>query len=211
MFNYLTTFYIVIIGILVSLILFFSMGLFFVKSYKKVSKFKNNLFFSILILIILMLGLPFFPYKIQRNINSNKYTKIKVDFPNTGITILEGNEELKKIRWNLGFKNVPNTEVDNIGLSGKIPYNELTTYMDGIAPPLYLYGKFESVSEGAATFNIYEWYPADNSYVKLLDTYIWKKIFTKIYKAIAMLLSGLLILAFIFKLFTLLRSKIHYL
>ena len=134
----------------------------------------NKLIKIFIVLLITMLTIiPNLPYKLPREIENSEYVKLTI-YSET-LTVVNGEDEIKKFANEMNYKKVNTREV---WIKGNTPYKEITTFSQGY--PKYrkfnIYGTFEKGLNqyNILTFNIKEWYPVDK-YVCLKDTYTWKK------------------------------------
>lgn len=129
--------------------------------------------FFILLLITIIITIPNLPYKLPKEIENSEYVKLTI-YSET-LTVVNGEDEIKKFANEMNYKKVNTREV---WIKGNTPYKEIKTFGEG--NPKYtcfdIYGTFEKGLNqyNILTFNIKEWYPV-GKYVCLKDTYIWKK------------------------------------
>lgn len=142
--------------------------------------------------------------KFKKKENIGSYIKLKVyassNIEDGGVSILEGEENLKKFYIKCGYENKHTNEVEIIG---KTPFKELNTFSKGDPSynTFYIYGELKKCPEQQkAIFNVKEWYPTNNQlYVFLLDTLIWDKYFSKLYFKILLIILILIITAVVKK------------
>lgn len=135
---------------------------------------------NIVILIgILVLVLPFLPYKIARTLDNSDYTMIKVYHSQMAGFAAKGH----------------NLEGESI--YGNTP--KLTTFTEG--NPKYIdfdfYGTFKEDKNNNTKFEVKKWYPS-SGYVRLYDTVLWEKYLRIIYMIIVIPTGISLITAMIF-------------
>ena len=140
-----------------------------------------KLFKIILLLITLILLIAIIPrvaYKKPYNQDNpyNQGTGINLKTKEAsmgGSYVIEGKDKLEKF---LSENNLNNISTDEIYLCGNTPYDEVTTYSEGI-PQYYnlnIYGNFvDKEKDNLIYFEVIDWYPV-NENVLLEDTYIWK-------------------------------------
>ena len=139
-----------------------------------------KLFKCILLLITLILLIVIIPrvvYKEPYN-QDNPYQGTGINLKTKeasmgGSYVIEGKDKLEKF---LSENNLNNISTDEIYLCGNTPYDEVTTYSEGI-PQYYnlnIYGNFvDKEKDNLIYFEVIDWYPV-NETVLLKDTYIWK-------------------------------------
>lgn len=124
--------------------------------------------YIVILIGILVLVLPFLPYKIARTLDNSDYTMIKVDHSQMAGFVAKRGQ---------GY----NLEGDSI--YGNTP--KLTTFTEG--NPKYIdfdfYGTFKEDKNNNVKFEVKKWYPS-TGYVRLYDAVLWEKYLRIIYMII---------------------------
>lgn len=121
--------------------------------------------YIVMLIGILVLLLPFFPYKIARTLDNSDYTMIKVYHSQMDGFVAE------------------NHNLEGESIYGNTP--KLTTFTEG--NPKYIdfnfYGTFKRDKNNNVKFKVEKWYPSIG-YVRLYDTILWEKYLRIIYMII---------------------------
>lgn len=121
--------------------------------------------YIVMLIGILVLLLPFFPYKIARTLDNSDYTMIKVYHSQMDGFVAE------------------NHNLEGESIYGNTP--KLTTFTEG--NPKYIdfnfYGTFKRDENNNVKFKVEKWYPSIG-YVRLYDTILWEKYLRIIYMII---------------------------
>lgn len=134
--------------------------------------------YIVILIGILVLVLPFLPYKIARTLDNSDYTMIKVYHSQMAGFVAEGHN----LKEGSIYGNTP----------------KLTTFTEG--NPKYIdfdfYGTFKEDGNNTK-FEVKKWYPS-SEYVRLYDTVLWEKYLRIIYMIIVIPTGISLIIAMIF-------------
>lgn len=142
---------------------------------------------SFVLLIIILIGIPNFPYKIPGKLKNSGYIELDIGITEStgGPEVLSGSENIIEYGEKMGYKKL---NVNEVYLSkGNSLYN---TIIKGISCSnndyiryhhFRVYGEFENGPDeyGVLTFNVIEWYPL-GKYVAIKDTIEWN-LYNKIY------------------------------